>query len=399
MNIFIGWSGKYSLEMAGALEKLLGDLFEEFKEEFRVAFLSTLPGREWWNELNNMLNSARGGILCLTRQSLASLWLPWEAGRISAKENGFVIPYCLDIDLEKIPFPLVQFQALKADKEGTRILVKNLYKELPATRKSNNDLTRILDRFELEWPEFSDKLEEISRSIGGGSQLQLFESAVREWSNNDHKAEEIVGIIPDINPDERFVIGLCGSAAIGKSTFAGRLASAIKKKKEYTVSVLPTDAFALSRDDKKKYRLQGYEQDSHDLELLKWSVGELIGGNPVCIEPYLHETGRFGAPKLVQPASILIVEGVYSFEAMNYHKIEALPGRKKGGYWVYLDAEPEKAKELKFAADVTSRNKSVEEAFKTLDKNYDSYYRNIRGKYYDLSNYKINVTRYWAYTS
>lgn len=84
MNIFIGWSGEYSREMARTLRDWLRDLFKEFRVDVS---LSDSPGRLWWNELDNMLNSAGGGIMCLTRKSLLSTWLPFEAGRISARER------------------------------------------------------------------------------------------------------------------------------------------------------------------------------------------------------------------------------------------------------------------------------------------------------------------------
>lgn len=397
MNIFIGWSGEYSREMARALKDWLRDLFKEFRVDVS---LSDNPGRIWLNELDNMLNCAGGGIMCLTRKSLLSTWLPFEAGRISARKKGFVIPYYLDIDPNEITFPLGLFQALEANEDGTWDLVLKIYEELPGDRKDDDDFRK---RFEDKWPTLFEKLKAISRevaTISGDSELQLFESAVKKGSNNYSKVKEIVRKIPDINQNQRFVIALCGSAAIGKSTFADHLACELEKtKKGHTVSILPTDAFALSRPEKRERRLQGYEPVSHKLERLNRSVGELIAGKQVTYQPYQHENGEFADPKVVEPARILIVEGVYSFAPMEEHNIEWLPGKREGvsGVRIYLHAEPGKAQELKFAADVTSRGKSVEEAFKELEKNYASYNEHIKEKYYLKATWEIEVKQYWAY--
>ncbi|TSA11481.1 MAG: TIR domain-containing protein [Deltaproteobacteria bacterium] len=400
MNIFIGWSGKYSQEMALALQAWLLDLFLEINTEFRVDVCSSAqPGRIWWNELNEMLNRATGGIWCLTQQSLSSDWLLFEAAQISARNKGFVFHYSLDIDPKEIPPPLGIFHTLKADREGTRILAQKLYEELPGEKK---DYNYFQERFEYKWPALSAKLDHIYKegaNLGGDSELQRFEKTVQQNSNNNHKAREIASVIPDIKQNECFVIALCGSAAIGKSTFADRLAFTLNNERGYTVSILPTDAFAKTRAEKMRLHLQGYEQRSHDLEKLNQCVGELIAGKSVEYRPYQHENGKPGDPKLVQPTSILIVEGVYSFAPMNYHKIGWSSGSKKvRGCRVYLHAEPGKAQELKFAADVTKRNKSVEEAFAELSKNYDSYDKYIKKIYYDQTDYVFRVTRYWAYS-
>jgi uridine kinase len=348
-----------------------------------------------------MLNRAGGGIMCLTRKSLLSTWLPFEAGRISARKKGFVIPYYLDIDPNEINFPLGLFQALEADEDGTRDLVLEIYEALPHKRITVVDFRK---RFEDKWPTLLKKLEATSREVArirGGSQLQRFESAVQEGSNNYHKAEEIAEEIAgkkyDINQHERFVIALCGSAAIGKSTFADHLAWILETKKRQTVSILPTDAFSFPRALKRANGWQGYEPISHKLKELNEAVGKLIAGNSVICNPYQHETGTRAAPKEVQPAKILIVEGVYSFAPMNDHEIGWRPGDRVAGCRIYLYAEPGKAQELKFAADVTSRGKSVEEAFKELGQNYASYDKHIKKIYHPQSPWEIEVNQYWAY--
>jgi len=400
MEIFIGWSGKYSKSMAIFLKQWLEDLFQG-SIVFNVCS-NEKPGRIWWNDLEDMLKLAKGAILCLTQESVSSNWLEWEASQIYAKKIGFIIPYCLDdISLKEVSSPIRQFHMLSANKRDTWNLVRKINEESGYKKKDEKSLS---DKFNSNWYLLSERFEEISKELlikrNCDSHLQKFESAVLTLSNNYNKALEIVNQLPELNQEQRYIIALCGSAAIGKSTFADLLAYAIKNKTEHSVTVLPTDAYALSRAQKKEMGLQGYEPDSHNLQELRKSVWSLINGKKINIKPYQHEDGRFGKSRSIEPAKILIVEGVYSFDPMNYYKLESLPENNKfvGGCRIYLYAEPGKAQELKFAADVTKRNKTVEEAFDKMNVNYESYNEHIKKKFYKFADQQIEVKGYWLYS-
>lgn len=395
MEVFIGWSGSRSLELA----KTLGTWLEKFfKPGLKAHVLGgSHLGDPWWQRLEGILDSTNEGVFCVTREGASSTWMPYEAGRVYGKDGRCVIPYCLGIDPGKIGLPLGLFQATRADEKGTRGLVHSINGQLPKP-ESPKSLDR---RFDRDWPAFCKSLNDLALAGPGLNRLREFEAAIRENSETYPKAEEIVAIIPELGKEQRFVIALCGPAAIGKSTFAGVLRVAIRRSTPYSVSILPTDAYALmTREEKEKHGMHGYEPKSHDLQRLKASVEDLVlHKKSVRTQPYKHEMGKFGGRELVQPAKVLIVEGVYSFDPLQRLRIPARPGsRGIGGYRVYLRAEPWKSKELRFAANITKRNYTVEQAFERMDENYDSYREHIEERYRKHADFPIFVSGYWSYS-
>jgi len=81
-------------------------------------------GMRWNPVLSEQLAQAHFGIVCLTKENLTSPWIHFEAGALSKSVNeANVCPYLLDIQPDELMGPLAQFQAMKADKEGTRKLI------------------------------------------------------------------------------------------------------------------------------------------------------------------------------------------------------------------------------------------------------------------------------------
>lgn len=73
-----------------------------------------------------------------------------------------VCPYLIDIAKEAdIGGPLSKFQARKADREGTLVLIKDINRALEGEAMPEDRLTRIFDRF---WPELEEKIQTIPTS-------------------------------------------------------------------------------------------------------------------------------------------------------------------------------------------------------------------------------------------
>jgi tetratricopeptide (TPR) repeat protein len=82
------------------------------------------PGQRWNEQISARLRDTHFGIICLTPENLSAPWLLFEAGALAkALEIAQVVPVLLGIHKADLTFPLAQFQAVEADREGFFSLV------------------------------------------------------------------------------------------------------------------------------------------------------------------------------------------------------------------------------------------------------------------------------------
>ena len=136
MSMFISWSGKRSRLVAKAFYDLFPMIFMQPKTEF---YLSTgiYKGADWNANLNEGLQAADVGILCVTRDNYTAPWMIYEAGFLSHKAGiGKVFPFLLDISPSELQGPVTQFQSTVFEKEDLRKLVLDISRsEVSAVRE------------------------------------------------------------------------------------------------------------------------------------------------------------------------------------------------------------------------------------------------------------------------
>jgi TIR domain len=127
VKIFISWSGERSEALARALHKWFPAVLQ-FVEPW-LSQSDIQSGKRWSVEVAKELENCNYGILCVTRENLASPWILFEAGALAkSMQDGRVVPLLLNLDFKEISGPLAQFQAKKADSEGIRELLLDLNK-------------------------------------------------------------------------------------------------------------------------------------------------------------------------------------------------------------------------------------------------------------------------------
>jgi hypothetical protein len=121
------------------------------------------PGARWSSDLAKQLEQVQFGIICLTPKNLTATWIHFEAGAVSKKldDNTRLCPYLLGLKPTDMEGPLVQFQAVKADKNDTRKLVHTLNHALGSEALSNERIDRA---FDIHWPHLEETLKEILAS-------------------------------------------------------------------------------------------------------------------------------------------------------------------------------------------------------------------------------------------
>ncbi len=181
MKIFISWSGETSKAVAEALHGWLPSVIQAVKPWLSQRDIE--KGSRWSSELTSQLANAEFGIICLTPDNLNEPWIHFEAGALSKTvDSSRVCTFLLDLSPNDVGWPLAQFQATKAIKEDTKLLVETINKALGGEALPASLLERA---FERSWQELQTNLEKIQKR-------KPSEPPVR---SNDEKIEEILTLV------------------------------------------------------------------------------------------------------------------------------------------------------------------------------------------------------------
>ena len=156
MNVFISWSGERSRMAAEAFYRALPMILLKPKSDF---YLSTgiYKGADWEKNLNEGLQAADFGILCVTRENFNAPWMIYEAGYLSHKAGADKIaPFLLDVSPSELEGPVTHFHATKFEKEDLQKLVldMNLLESKPLREKN------LVDNFEDAYDRWEERLKE-----------------------------------------------------------------------------------------------------------------------------------------------------------------------------------------------------------------------------------------------
>lgn len=160
MKVFIIWSGNRSKTIATALREWIPGIIQRVKPW--VSELDVEAGARWNKEIADALEQTRFGVICLTRDNCIAPWLLFEAGALAKTiRETFVCPYLIDMEPSEIPQgPLVQFQAKKADKNGTKELIFTINNSLKEYALDERQLEKA---FELWWPDLESTLDNLPK--------------------------------------------------------------------------------------------------------------------------------------------------------------------------------------------------------------------------------------------
>jgi TIR domain len=161
MRVFLSWSGGRSKQVAEILRYWLPSVLQAVRPYFSPEDVS--KGSRWSVEIAKELRASKAGIICLTRDNLASPWLMFEAGAIvSSLDRSRVIPLLLDVPQSDIGGPLAQFQMARFERN-----------EIEQTVQSLNELLEdplpkevLSSAFETWWPKLERSIGEVATKQG-----------------------------------------------------------------------------------------------------------------------------------------------------------------------------------------------------------------------------------------
>jgi len=87
------------------------------------------PGKMWVEEIRRQLEASKAIIVLITPASISKPWILFESGFGAAIPHCDVIPLCIGISTEEVPFPLAMYQGYQlADYESLKTFVSKLLK-------------------------------------------------------------------------------------------------------------------------------------------------------------------------------------------------------------------------------------------------------------------------------
>lgn len=270
MKIFISWAGEKGRNLANALSISLKKCkqFEPF-----VSHGGIDAGEEWYKRLIEELETAEFGVVCLTKESLLSNWVHFEAallmGRWRTKSDSTsnlnfqhrLVPLLFDIRRGEVKGPLSHLQCIdSSNRQEFERMIQQIYKICTAEHDCEQKLTQdeIWEAFNGEikktenYHKCSVNLSQIDDQV---SKLtweevnKIFSSLSQRKKRIEMELDEIIKQynVIDRKKEEELV-----SFALEKVTFQPNSSSGVLKVAAYSDSLLPVDAFAFGLIDRMK---------------------------------------------------------------------------------------------------------------------------------------------------
>jgi hypothetical protein len=156
VKIFISWSGARSKSVALALYEWLPQVIQSIDPWMSDKDIE--KGAWWSDELQQALDKAEFGLVCVTPENKESAWLNFEGGALSNKlTQARACPYLFDIESAELTGPFARLQHATATKEETEKLLQTINKYCPNPMKDD----ALRKSFERCWGEFKTKLKAV----------------------------------------------------------------------------------------------------------------------------------------------------------------------------------------------------------------------------------------------
>jgi hypothetical protein len=159
MKIFISWSGERSRTVAEFLRYWIPEVIQAVQPWMSAEDID--PGVRWSAEIAGELEASKFGIICLTPENITTPWILFEAGALAKTlDSTFVCPYLIDLEPTDLKNPLIQFQAAKADRDGTLSLLRSINQVVGTTILPEDRLKRAFERW---WPDLEEVLNNLPK--------------------------------------------------------------------------------------------------------------------------------------------------------------------------------------------------------------------------------------------
>jgi hypothetical protein len=199
MRVFISWSGERSQALAHVLRDwlpLVLHYVEPWLSEADVA-----AGERWAQAIAKELEASNFGIICVTRENVASPWVLFESGALAkSMEGSRVVPLLLDLEFSDITGPLAQFQAKKVERGG----ISEVIQSINQTAGQPVPEPRARQLFDALWPEFEKQVANVPDQAPSSGHLrshsEILEDLVTSVRSLDSRFRELEDFVSGESP-------------------------------------------------------------------------------------------------------------------------------------------------------------------------------------------------------
>ena len=184
----------------------------------------------------------------------------------------------------------------------------------------------------------------------------------------DAKNKEAFGIVENavrkLKKESPLVIGITGAGGAGKTTFGNNLVRYYGEKNCVSIDL---DDYLISRDERGKLELTGYDPRANKLSDERRDIEDLICRKTISKPRYDHSTGKILQNETITPRELVIIEGVTTL----YEEL-----RELNDISFFMDAMEETQIKSRIERDVKTRGYTYEEAmilFETLKPSYKRF--------------------------
>jgi TIR domain len=169
MHVFISWSGELSRQLAQAIRNWLPATLQYVKPYFTPADIE--KGAKWDVEISNELAQSPVCIIALTRESLTSQWIAFEAGAISRSvEKSRVCTILFDIEATDLQGPLARFQATKFSKAEILQLMNTINANAGNQALAPSVLESVFNKW---WPDLESEVQRILAAASSAPSVEV----------------------------------------------------------------------------------------------------------------------------------------------------------------------------------------------------------------------------------
>jgi hypothetical protein len=152
MKIFVSWSGTRSQIVAVTLRKYLPLMIQSLNVFMSKHDIES--GARWATELARELDATNFGVLCLTKESLSSAWLQFEAGALVKHADGRACGFLIGaLNVADVTGPLAQFQHRRFERDEMLHLLKDINAKVETPLAPEN-LAAVVAKW---WPDIEEE--------------------------------------------------------------------------------------------------------------------------------------------------------------------------------------------------------------------------------------------------
>lgn len=215
MKVFVSWSGSVSHGVALLLRDWLSNVLQYARPY--VSSKDIDRGAVWFTEIATELQNSDYGIVCLTKQNMASTWIHFEAGAIFSRfGKGRVATLLIELSPGDVPPPLGQLQATSPDAEQMFQLVATIN----SMHEQSIDDAKLRQSFDKWWPDFEEGYIDLTSQepeLGNNSKQRKDRDVLEEVLSLSRRTVEILSNRSEISSEEGHPdlgLGLFGSPAL-----------------------------------------------------------------------------------------------------------------------------------------------------------------------------------------